>query len=48
MKQQAGKTAIEERLEIQVFQRIIDQVPLELLTRLEIDVADEPDYRGQA
>ena len=42
LKQQAGKTALEERLEIQVFRRIIDEVPLELLTRLEIDVAGEP------
>ncbi len=42
LKQQAGKTALEERLEIQVFRRIIDEAPLELLTRLEIDVAGEP------
>jgi len=34
LKQQAGKTALEERLEIQVFRRIIDEVPLELLTGL--------------
>ncbi|MGH8568077.1 MAG: hypothetical protein ACREXU_08645, partial [Gammaproteobacteria bacterium] len=42
LKQQAGKIAVEERLEIQVFRRIIDEVPLELLTRIEIDVAGEP------
>jgi hypothetical protein len=42
---EAGRKAREgagDRLELQVFRRVIDEVPLELITRVEIDVAGDP------
>lgn len=42
---EAGRKAREgagDRLELQVFRRVIDEVPPELITRVEIDVAGDP------
>src|SRR5919106_3270177 len=42
---EAGRKAREgagDRLDLQVFRRVIDEVPLELITRVEIDVAGDP------